>query len=153
GGANGAKNQLFRQLPNGKFENISAGSGLDFAGYNMGVAIGDVNNDGLPDVVITQYQGVRLFINKGNGKFVDQTEESGIDNPYWGVSAAFLDYNRDGLLDLVVVNYVRNDPTWKCTAANGQREFCPPGTFVGERTQLFKNVGKTDNGIVRFKNV
>jgi enediyne biosynthesis protein E4 len=153
GGPNGAKNQLYRQLPNGKFEDISAGSGLDFAGYNMGVAIGDVNNDGLPDVVVTQYKGIRLFLNKGNGKFVEQTAQSGLENPFWGVSAAFLDYNRDGWLDLVVVNYVDNDETWKCASASGQREFCPPGTFLGQVTQLFRNLGPSTDGVVRFENV
>ncbi|HEV3143672.1 MAG TPA: CRTAC1 family protein [Gemmataceae bacterium] len=154
GGPNGAKNQLYRQLPNGKFENISTGSGLDFAGYNMGVAIGDVNNDGLPDVFITQYGGIKLFINQGNGKFIDQTKESGLDNHgAWGASAAFLDYDRDGWLDLVVVNYVSLDPSWKCTSSSGQRDFCAPSTFPGTVARLFHNRGKSEDGIVRFEDV
>src|SRR5579864_2864326 len=148
GGPDGAKNQLYRQLPNGRFEDISAGSGLDFAGYNMGVAIGDINNDGRPDVLITQYTGVRLFINQGNGKFVDQTEASGLSNPAWGASAAFFDFDRDGWLDLVVVNYVDYDPTWKCNSSSGQREFCPPSTFPGRVTRLFHNLGPSAAGTV-----
>ncbi|HLW67427.1 MAG TPA: CRTAC1 family protein [Gemmataceae bacterium] len=153
GGPDGAKNQLYRQLPNGRFEDISAGSGLDFAGYNMGVAIGDINNDGRPDVLITQYTGVRLFINQGNGKFVDQTEASGLSNPAWGASAAFFDFDRDGWLDLVVVNYVDYDPTWKCNSSSGQREFCPPSTFPGRVTRLFHNLGPSAAGTVRFEDV
>src|SRR5262249_42976334 len=103
GGPEGRPNKLYRQRPDGKFEDVSAGSGLDVAGYNMGVAIGDVNNDGLPDVLLTQYRGVKLFLNRGGGKFEDVTTAAGLDNPSWAVSAAFVDYDRDGWLDLVVV--------------------------------------------------
>src|SRR5262249_46354093 len=69
GGPNGAKNQLYHQEPDGTFKDVSAGSGLDVAGYGMGVAIGDVNNDGWPDVLITEYGRIRLFLNNGNGTF------------------------------------------------------------------------------------
>ena len=71
-------------------QDVSKGSGLDFAGYNMGVAVGDVNNDGRPDVLVTQYGGVKLFLNNGDGTFTDVTEEAGLDNPAWGTSAALL---------------------------------------------------------------
>ena len=74
-----SKNKLFQQLPDGRFQDVSAGSGLDFAGWNMGVAVGDVNNDGRPDVLITQYGGVKLFLNEGGGKFRDVTKEAGLD--------------------------------------------------------------------------
>src|SRR5262249_27019330 len=73
GGPQGAKNRLYQQLPDGHFKDVSAGSGLDVAGYNMGVAVGDVNNDGLPDVLLTQYGGLRLFLNNGDGTFTDVT--------------------------------------------------------------------------------
>jgi hypothetical protein len=152
GGDSGAPNQLFQQLPDGTFKNVSEGSGLDFPGHNMGVAIGDVNNDGLPDVLITQYTGIKLFLNQGGGKFRDFTVAAGLSNPSWGVSAAFVDYNRDGWLDLVVVNYVDYDPTWPCTSRSGQREFCPPNTFPGRVTRLFRNLGVKD-GSVRFQDV
>ncbi len=117
GGPNSSsKNKLYQQLPGGIFKDVSAGSGLDFTGYNMGVAVGDVNNDGLPDVLITQVGGVRLFLNQGNGKFKDVTKEAGLDVPGWATSAAFLDYDRDGYLDLVVACYVDYDRTWPCGA-------------------------------------
>src|SRR5262249_59660786 len=78
GGPRGRPNQLFRQRPDGTFQNVSKGSGLDFSGYCMGVAVGDVNNDGRPDVLVTEEGGVRLFLNQGNGKFLDVTKEAGL---------------------------------------------------------------------------
>jgi enediyne biosynthesis protein E4 len=154
GGPKGKKNQLFRQLPDGTFQDVSAGSGLDFAGHNMGVAVGDVNNDGLPDVLVTQYGGVKLLLNNGDGTFTDVTKESGLGSPGWGASAAFFDYDRDGWLDLVVVQYVDYDPTWPCTDGSGAREYCPPKTFPGQVTRLFRNLGKVvGRPGVRFQDV
>jgi hypothetical protein len=141
GPGTGVTNRLYRQLPDGQFEDVSAGSGLDFDGFNMGVAVGDVNNDGRPDVLVTQYGGVRLFLNQG-GRFQDVTREAGLSNPTWGTSAAFVDYDRDGWLDLVVVNYVDYDPTWHCTGPRGEKDYCAPKTFRGRVTRLFHNRGK-----------
>jgi hypothetical protein len=153
GGPNGAKNRLFQQMPDHTFKDVSEDSGLDIAGYNMGVAVGDINNDGLPDVVVTQYGGVRLFLNLGGGKFRDVTEEAGLKNPAWGVSAAFFDFNRDGWLDLVVVNYVDYDPTWPCPGPDGKPEYCAPATFPGRVTRLFRNLGRQGDKKVRFEDV
>src|SRR5262249_38956853 len=99
-------NRLYHQGPDGRFTDVSKGSGLDIAGYCTGVAIGDVNNDGWPDVLVTQYGGLKLFLNNGNGTFTDVSREAGLDSVLWGTSACFVDYDRDGWLDLVVVNYV-----------------------------------------------
>jgi hypothetical protein len=143
GGPNGARNRLFHQEPDGRFKDVSEGSGLDVAGYGMGVAIGDVNNDGRPDVLVTECGRVRLFLNNGNGTFTDITEEAGLHNPAWGVSAAFFDYDRDGWLDLVVVNYVDHDPSWPCSPHNGVREYCGPSTFPPQVTKLFHNLGRS----------
>jgi hypothetical protein len=130
-------NKLFHQETDGTFKDVSAGSGLDVAGFAMGVAVGDVNNDGLSDVLVTEYGAVRLFINRGAGKF---TEAKGaLDNPRWATSAAFFDFNRDGWLDLVVANYLDYDPTQKCTDAKGKPEFCGPHGFPGLVTRLFQN--------------
>lgn len=147
-------NMLFRQGVDGRFVDVSAGSGLDFAGYNMGVAIGDVNNDGWPDVLITQYGGIKLFLNNGDGKsFTDVTKEAGLDSLRWGTSAAFLDYDRDGWLDLVVVNYVDYDPTVQC-AVGGRPSYCHPSSFPGTVTNLYHNLGRTKDGKgVRFEDV
>jgi hypothetical protein len=143
GGPNSAsRNQLYQQMDDGRFTDVSAGSGLDIAGHNMGVAVGDVDNDGWPDVLVTQYGGVKLFLNKGDGTFRDVTERAGLSNPSWGSSAAFFDYDRDGWLDLIVVNYVDYDPTLKCEGPQGKPDFCAPKTFRGRVSRLFHNRGK-----------
>jgi hypothetical protein len=137
-------NRLYKNMPDGSFRDVTAGSGLGIAGHNMGVAIGDVNNDGLPDVLVTQYGGVKLFLNRGNGAFADVTKQAGLKNPAWGVSAAFFDYDRDGWLDLVVVNYLDYDPSWHCFGAGGARDYCTPRAFPGTVTRLFRNLGERE---------
>jgi hypothetical protein len=155
GGPNGARNRLYQQTPDHRFKDVSAGSGLDIAGHNMGVAIGDVNNDGLPDVLVTQYGGVKLFLNNGDGTFSDVTEESGLKNHAWGCSAAFFDYDRDDWLDLVIVNYVAFDPVQPCPMPEGP-DYCGPNVFPGQVARLFHNRGPVPGArgkSVRFEDV
>jgi enediyne biosynthesis protein E4 len=133
-------NRLYR-WQDGRFHDVTVGSGLDVAGFNMGVAIADVNNDGLPDVLVTQYGGVKLFLNRGHGKFDDVTAESGLSNPVWGMSAAFFDYDRDGWLDLILVNYVDYNPKLECVSPWGVKDFCGPISLPGTCTRLFHNLG------------
>jgi enediyne biosynthesis protein E4 len=141
-----SKNRLFQQQPDGHFKDVSAGSGLDFAGYCMGVAIGDVNNDGLPDVYVSEYMGGRLFLNRGQGRF-EEAIASGIDKQIWGTAVSFLDYDRDGWLDLVIVNYVALDPTYPCNRLNGEgRDYCHPSNFKGTVTHLYRNRGNDVKG-------
>ena len=148
-----SRNRLYQQLPGGHFKDVSAGSGLDFAGYNMGVAVGDVNNDGLPDVLVTQFGGVKLFLNQGEGKFKEVTKEAGLDVPGWATSAAFFDYDRDGYLDLVVACYVDYDRTWPCGAASGAADYCAPKVFKGTVSKLFHNRGAAAKGGAHFEDV
>jgi hypothetical protein len=148
-----ATNRLFHQNEDGTFTDVSQGSGLDFAGHNMGVAIGDVNNDGKPDVLITQYTGARLFLNMGGNRFREVTEEAGIKDPYWGASAAFFDYDGDGWLDLVIVNYLNYDPSVPCITSSGSQDFCAPRTFPGTPSKLFHNLGPDAAGVPRFEDV
>ncbi len=143
GGPKGKTNQLYQQQKDGTFKDVSAGSGLDVAGYCMGVAVADVNNDGFADVLLTQYGAIKLFRNNGNGTFTDVSQQAGIHSPLWAVSASFVDYDRDGWLDLVVVNYVDYDPSWVCADRAGVQTFCAPKTFKGTVSKLFHNKGLT----------
>ncbi|MCI0459223.1 MAG: CRTAC1 family protein [Gemmataceae bacterium] len=152
-------NRLYRQGPDGRFTDVSRGSGLDIAGYCTGVAVGDVNHDGRPDVLVTQYGGLILFLNNGTRTFTDATEEADLHNLAWGSSAAFVDYDRDGWLDLVVVNYVDYDPATLCYDRQGRRDYCHPRQFHGSVTRLYRNLGpqtpmgRTERPAVRFEDV
>jgi hypothetical protein len=152
GGTNsGARNQLFRQEADGTFRNASAGSGLDVIGRGMGAWAADVNNDGLPDVLVTEYGAVRLFQNSGGGRFREVTREAGLDNPRWAVPASFLDFDRDGWLDIVVGNYVDYDPTHVCHDVHGRQEFCAPKAFGDTSSRLWRNATAKAGGTPRFE--
>jgi hypothetical protein len=152
GGPQGKKNQLFRQRPDGTFEDVSAGSGLDVAGHGMGVAVGDFDNDGWVDVYVSGFGGGRLFRNRGcdaNGRwlgFEEVTRQAGVEQPRWGTSCCFVDYDRDGWLDLIVVNYVDYDPSRSCAGDSGRPDFCHPSAFAGTAARLFRNRGRDANG-------
>jgi hypothetical protein len=150
-----AKNRLFHQEPNGTFSDKSAGSGLDVAGYGMGLAIGDANNDGWPDVFIAEYGRVRLFRNRGDGTFTDVTVEAGVNDPLWGSAAAFFDYDRDGWLDLVIVNYLQYDPSKECPDRTGKPDYCGPSSFPGTVSMLYRNLGRGGDAPhdIRFEDV
>jgi hypothetical protein len=145
------RNQLFRQEAGGVFRDISAGSGLDVAGRGMGAIAGDLNNDGLAEVVVTEYGAVRLFQNLGGGKFREVTREAGLDNPRWAAPASFVDYDRDGWLDLVVGNYVDYDPTQVCHDLHGRQDFCAPKAFGDTATRLWRNTTGVAGGVPRME--
>ena len=144
GPASQSKNQLWLQQSAGGFVNASAGSGLDVAGYGMGAIAGDLNNDGRPELLVTEYGGARLFHNLGGGKFREITAECGIDAPRWATAASFVDYDRDGWLDVVVGCYVDLPPSERCFDADGAPDFCGPMDFPGTAARLFRNLGRPD---------
>jgi hypothetical protein len=150
GGPNGRPNVLFIQKPDGTFHDASRDSGLDLAGYCMGAAIGDTNNDGRPDLAVTEYGRLHLFENLGNGRF-RRVDQSGIESALWGTSAAFFDYDRDGWLDLVVANYVDYDRSLPCSRASGLPDYCHPRVFQGMVAKLFRNATGQHNGAIRFE--
>lgn len=126
-----------------EFTDVTEKSGIRADGYGMGVAVGDINNDGWPDLYITNLGRNQMYLNKGDGTFSEVTGKTGTDDPRWSTSAAFFDYDRDGWLDLMVVNYANfsatNSPT--CYAATSARDYCTPRVFRAPGNRLFHNKG------------
>jgi hypothetical protein len=136
--------RLYRNNRNGTFTDVTRAAGLDVEMYGMGVAVGDFNNDGFPDVFITCVGQNRLFRNTGKGTFVDATRASGLDGrTAFSTSAMWVDFDRDGLLDLFVCNYVK----WTaehdvfCSLDGKQKSYCTPEAYRGETCWLFRNRG------------
>jgi hypothetical protein len=153
GGADSAaRNQLFRQEVGGRFRDASEDSGLDVTGHGMGAIVGDLDNDGWADLVLTEYGRARVFLNR-RGKFEEVSARSGVDNPRWGTAASFLDFDRDGWLDLVVANYLDYDPHQKCFDAAGVREYCGPHSFPGTVARLFRNTSGRGTNDFLFEDV
>ena len=136
--------RLYHNNRNGTFTDVTRAAGLDVELYGMGVASGDFNNDGFPDVFVTCVGQSRLFRNTGKGTFVDATKVSGLDGrTAFSTSAMWLDFDRDGLLDLFVCNYVK----WTaehdvfCSLDGKQKSYCTPEAYRGETCWLFRNRG------------
>ncbi len=144
--ANGAPtNRLFRNdvVAGGarRFTDVSARSGLAVAGYGMGAAAGDYDNDGWVDLYVTYLGSNRMFRNNGDGTFSDRTAATRTDDPRWSTGATFFDYDRDGWLDLAVVNYVTFSREMKraCFAATSARDYCNPSVYPPASASLFRN--------------
>ncbi len=140
--------RLYRNdLAAGKLEltDVTVASGLAkiATGYGMGVAAGDVDNDGFTDLYVTNYGSNQLLRNQGDGTFRDVTTTAGVDDPAWSTSAAFFDFDRDGWLDLFAVNYVvfDVDRNPECYAPSSRRDYCGPSAFPGVADRLWRNKG------------
>jgi enediyne biosynthesis protein E4 len=136
--------RLYRNNGNGTFTDVTTHAGLDVELYGMGVAVGDYNNDGFPDILITCVGQNRLFRNTGKGTFVDVTDYSGLGKRAgFSTSALWFDYDRDGLLDLFVCNYVKWSPEHDvfCSLDGKHKSYCTPEAYRGETCWLFHNRG------------
>jgi enediyne biosynthesis protein E4 len=136
--------RLYRNNGNGTFTDVTAHAGLDIELYGMGVAVGDYNNDGFPDILITCVGQNRLFRNTGKGTFVDVTSASGLGKrEAFSTSALWFDYDRDGLLDLFVCNYVKWSPEHDvfCSLDGKHKSYCTPEAYRGATCWLFHNRG------------
>jgi hypothetical protein len=135
---------LYRNNRDGTFTDVTRTAGLDLEMYGMGVAVGDWNNDGYPDLLVTCVGQNRLFRNTGKGGFVDATKGSGLDaRQGFSTSAAWVDIDRDGLLDLFVCNYVRwsADSDVFCSLDGRSKSYCTPEAYRGTTSWLFRNNG------------
>jgi len=136
--------RLYKNNRNGTFTDVTKAAGLDVEMYGMGVAVGDYNNDGFPDIFITCVGQNRLFRNTGKGTFLDVTRASGLSaRQAFSTSALWFDYDRDGLLDLFVCNYVRWSPEHDvfCSLDGKHKSFCTPEAYRGDTCWLFHNRG------------
>ena len=136
--------RLFHNNRNGTFTDVTRAAGLDVEMYGMGVAVGDFDNDGFPDLLVTCVGQNRLFRNTGKGTFIDVTKTSGLDRRQaFSTSAMWFDFDRDGLLDLFVCNYVKWTPEHDvfCSLDGKQKSYCTPEAYRGETCWLFRNRG------------
>ena len=124
-------NRLYHQRTDGSFEDVTEKSGLQGAGYGMGVAVGDYDNDGFEDLYVTAYGGNQLYHNNGDGTFTDLTKKAGVAGGGWSTSTAWVDLDGDGFLDLVVLRYLDwdFDDIWCGEHKEGYRAYCHPDYF------------------------
>jgi len=139
------RNALYRNLGNGKFKDVAARAGVDrISFYGIGVAVGDYDKDGFPDLLVTGYPNVALFHNNGDGTFTDATEKAGLkQSGRWSTGAVWFDYDRDGKLDLLICHYAQMsfDKAPRCDF-RGTPTYCEPKAYgEGDRLSLYRNNG------------
>lgn len=157
--------RLYQQQANGVFSDETKSFGLSKTSSSLGktqlgngCAIGDVNNDGFPDIYITNYGPDQLYMNQAGTQFVDVTTASGLGCADWGTAAAFFDYDRDGWLDLIVVNYCadpRYDHSIACGFTKSTVSYCGPQKFETTIDRLYRNEGAASmqDGAPKFTDV
>jgi hypothetical protein len=137
-------NRLYRQNKDGSFSDVTEQAGLANAGdanYGMGVAVGDYDNDGFPDIYVTNFGENILYHNNGDGTFTDVTAKAGVAAGGWSASAGFLDYDNDGKLDLFVTRYLGWSVETSKTCGSERPTYCPPGDFPAITNILYRNRG------------
>jgi hypothetical protein len=138
------RSALYHNNGDGTFTDVTEKAGVGGEGhYGQGVAVGDFDNDGFPDLLVTGYGRAILYHNNGNGTFTDVTVKAGVaDEGAWSTSAGWFDYDKDGWLDLVILNYLDWTPKnnlWCGERAPGYRSYCNPGNYRGQKTKLYHN--------------
>ena len=135
-------NRLYRQKPDGAFEDVTERAGVKGEGYSFGATAGDYDNDGRADLFVTGYGTQALYRNNGDGTFSNVTKQAGLSGAGWSTSAGWLDYNRDGRLDLFVVRYMEWDfekgSIYCGDSRPGFRAYCHPDNFKGVSNALYR---------------
>jgi len=142
--ANPLRCALYHNNGDGTFTDVTEKAGVGREGhYGQGVAVGDFDNDGYPDLYVTGYGSAILYHNNGNGTFTDVTAKARVaDEGGWSTSAGWFDYDKDGWLDLVVTNYIEwssKNNLWCGERKPGYRSYCHPGNYKGQKTKLYHN--------------
>ena len=136
------RNALYRNNRDGTFTDVTERAGVGAGGYGQGVAVGDYDRDGFPDIYVTQYGRSILYHNNGDGTFTDVTEKAGVAAPGWSSSAVWFDYDNDGWLDLFVGRFVDFDKSKNLPCkANNQPGYCVPHLYKPMASWLFHNNG------------
>ena len=138
------RSALYHNNGDGTFTDVTEKAGVGNEGfYAQGVAVGDYDNDGYPDMLVTGYGHAILYHNNGNGTFTDVTEKAGVaDKGGWSTSAGWFDYDKDGYLDLVICNYIEWTPQtniWCGEHRPGYRAYCHPDNYRGQHIKLYHN--------------
>ena len=136
------RNALYRNNGDGTFTDVAVAAAVADTGYGMGCAVGDYDNDGFPDLYVTNFGANVFFRNNGDGTFTDVTTQTGTGDTRWGTSCAFVDYDNNGFLDLYVTNYVKYAvESDQVCMDKGVRVYCDPRLYEGELDILYHNNG------------
>lgn len=138
------RNALYRNNRDGTFTDVTEKAGVVGGGYGQGVAVGDYDGDGFPDIYVTQYGRSILYHNNGDGTFRDVTEKACVAAPGWASSAVWFDYDNDGRLDLFVCRFVdfsKGKNKWCGNRDTNERWYCIPRVYEPMPCWLFHNNG------------
>lgn len=142
--ANPIRNALYKNNRDGTFTDVTVKAGVTGGTFGMGVAVGDYDNDGWPDMFVTSYGRCILYKNNHDGTFTDVTDKAGLATPGWTTSAVWFDYDNDGRLDLFVCSFVDYSSTHKLECGDnklGRHYYCIPRAFRGTASFLYHNNG------------